>query len=151
MFFSLYQVSKLFNYEKMVNSMNIYKNKGHNVIFRQKTYIFEYHYLKSKLLFQFNNVLNFINDTKYYSNIQNHNNNNLINLIFPKPANDRYNINKEFGEKLMVDMDENGWDKSLNILMDEHVSDVNLRMTKLEIPLYNSKIKIKFNPKYKTF
>lgn len=151
MLFSLYQISKLFNYEKIENSLSIYKNRAHNVVFRQKTYIFEYNYLKAKLLFQFNNVLNFINDSKYYSNNQNENNNNLINLIFPKPDNDRYNINKEFGEKLMINIDENGWDKCLNILIDEHVLDVNLRMTKLEIPLYNSKIKIKFNPKYKTF
>ncbi len=156
MFFSLYQISKLFNYEKIENSLNIYKNQSNNhIVFRQKTYIFEYHYLKSKLLFWFNDVLKFINDTKYYSDNQNENNNNLINLIFPKPINERYNerynINKEFGEKLMINIDENGWDKCLNILIDEHVTDVNLRMTKLEIPLYNSKIKIKFTPKYKTF
>ncbi len=168
MFFSLYQISKLFNYQKIENSLNIYQNKEQkkdDKIFLQKTYIFEYHYLKAKILLQFNNIQNFINNSKYYSDSQNDNNNNLINLIFPKPYNDnsyendnpndnqnnRYNINKEFGEKFMVNKDENGFDKALNILIDEHVKDVNLRMTKLEIPLFNSKNKIKFLPKYKTF
>jgi len=152
MSFSLYQISKLFNYEKIENSLNIYKNQSNNhIVFRQKTYIFEYHYLKSKLLFQFNDVLKFINDTKYYSDNQNENNNQILNIIFPKPINDRKDIIKEFGEKFMINIDENGWDKCLNIFIDQHVTDLNLRMTKLEIPIYNSKIKIKFTPKYKTF
>jgi hypothetical protein len=152
MSFSLYQISKLFNYEKIENSLNIYKNQSNNhIVFRQKTYIFEYHYLKSKLLFQFNDVLKFINDTKYYSDNQNENNNQILNIIFPKPINDRKDIIKEFGEKFMINIDENGWDKCLNIFIDQHVTDLNLRITKLEIPIYNSKIKIKFTPKYKTF
>lgn len=151
MLFSLYQLGKLFNYEKIPNSLYIYSNKTKDYNFRQKTFIFEYNYLKSKLLFQFNDILKFINDTKYYSEKENYNNNMLINIIFPKIESDQFNQYLDFGNKFMIKIDEHNWDKALNILINEYSTDINLRMTKLNIPLYNSKIKIKFMQKYQTF
>jgi hypothetical protein len=151
MLFSLYQLGKLFNYQKIPSSLDIYSNKSKDYYFHQKSFIFEYYYLKAKLLFQFNDVLKFINDTKYYSEKEISNNNLLINIVFPKINSNKFDQYLDFGNKLLINVETTNWDKALDVLINEYHSDINLRMTKLELPLYNSKIKIKFISKFKTF
>ncbi len=63
--FSIYQVAKIFKKSK--------------IVFKQETFAFEYYYLKTKLLLNLDQLLEFINNPKYHkkSNFQ------LINLKFP--------------------------------------------------------------------
>ena len=70
--FSLIQNSKLFKYSNIENSKDIYLKYKKPTKFRQNTFVFEYHYLKSKLLLNFNNLIKFINNNtktdEYYIN-----------------------------------------------------------------------------------
>lgn len=68
--FSIYQIAKIFNYQ------NIKKSK---IVFKQETFAFEYYYLKTKLLLNLDQLLEFINNPNYHRK----NNTQLINLKFP--------------------------------------------------------------------
>ena len=59
MMFSLYQIAKILNYQNFRNSRNIYKDSRETQIFVQNTLVFEYYYLKSKLLFNYDRLLDF--------------------------------------------------------------------------------------------
>ena len=135
-------MAKLLNFENITSSDHIYKKQSslnqHNLKFRQQTFAFEYHYLKAKLLFNYNSLLDYINNIHIYNEKDNLKNKELLNLKFPRQLSDnvikpKEDLFKNFGIKLLMkDID---FDKALNIIMKNKPNDVNLRMTKTEIPL----------------
>ena len=124
--FSLIQNSKLFKYVNIENSKDIYIKYKKSTKFKQNTFVFEYHYLKSKLLLNFNNLIKFINNNtqnkKYYMN----DDDMLLNLTIPKINNT--NIN-EFVKLLE---EEDNFDKNLYHIMKTNTDDINIRMTIIE-------------------
>ena len=137
MMFSLYQTAKLLNFENIKNSNNIYKTHKSSktqktqITFRQQTYAFEYHYLKAKLLINYNSFLDYINNIHIYDEKDNNNNKDLLNLKFPRQS--KGDVFTNFGRQLL--MKNPDFDKALNIIMKTKPTDINLRMTKIEIPL----------------
>ncbi len=142
MMFALYQTAKLLNFQKFENSTHIFKDKlpssasYKEIVFRQQTFAFEYHYLKTKLLFNYNTFLDYINNIHIYNEKNNIKNKELLNLKFPRRLSDNVikpegDLFTNFGiELLMFDED---FDKALNIIMKIKPKDINLRMTKTEI------------------
>ena len=124
--FSLIQNSKLFKYSNIENSKDIYLKYKKPTKFKQNTFVFEYHYLKSKLLLNFNNLIKFINNNtktdEYYIN----DDDILLNLTIPKINNT--NINDFV--KLLDEKD--NFDKNLNHIMKTNPDDINIRMTIIE-------------------
>ena len=136
MMFSIYQLGKLFNFQNINNSHHIYKTHKLTKTFKQNSFAFEYYYLKSKLLFNYNGFIGFINNIHIYNETENLKNSNLLNLKFPRDLAHRFNLFENFGNDLLInDQDfNNDFDKALNIVIKSKQSDKNLRMTKLEIP-----------------
>jgi hypothetical protein len=128
--FSLYQTAKILKHAKMKSSENIYKSFGHPKTFYQNTAVFEYHYLKSKLLFNYDILIDFNN-----SLFQKKKRGSLLQMKFlrdyyPRNGNQYIRLVKE----LLLSLDRE-WNKALNIIMKNNFKDgnINLRMTILEI------------------
>ena len=136
MMFSIYQLGKLFNFQNINNSHHIYKTHKLTKTFTQNSFAFEYYYLKSKLLFNYNGFMDFINNIHIYNQTENFKNSNLLNLKFPRDLADRFNLFENFGNELLINDSDfnNDFNKALNIVIKSKPSDKNLRMTKLEIP-----------------
>lgn len=153
--FSLYQTAKLLNFQNIKKSYDIYKSQSKkqnskktnskiktsskfNGLFVQYTFAFEYHYLKAKLLVNYNSLLNYINNINIYNDIDNIKNKELLNLKFPRKLSDDVSkppgdLFTNFGIQLL--MEDKSFDDALNIVMETKAEDKNLRMTKIEIPL----------------
>jgi hypothetical protein len=126
MLFSLYQTAKLFNSQNIKSSIYIYKNANKSKEFLQYTSIFEYYYLKTKLFFKYDDLLNFIN--KY----NNSSKTLFLKMKFPKKIMSRHNQFIKFGEELLIQKDQE-WHRALDIIIKLRPDDINLRMTKLDI------------------
>jgi hypothetical protein len=154
MLFSLYQTAKILNYQGMDYSKNIYKKHSNRKLFTQISYVFEQYYLKTKLLFSYNKLRDFIYDNTiddlHYSQ-----HNYLLKMRFPKRFTikdqlqnhikisddtkatnhmlfSKLNKFTNFGLELLIPEDLE-WNKALDIVMQYKPSDINLRTTKLEI------------------
>jgi hypothetical protein len=80
--FSLRQNTKIFNYFGIEDSRDIYRESKKPGLFKQTTAAFEYHYLKAKFLFNFNDLLKLIN--------RNSPSQEFINLKIPKISTNDY-------------------------------------------------------------
>ena len=121
--FSLRQNAKIFNYFGIEDSRDIYIHRHRQpkepVLFKQNTAAFEYHYLKAKFLFNFNDLLKLINRNRPPQE--------FINLKIPKiPTSDYIRLLGEDRE----------FDIALNNIMKKQKEspgfDRNMRMTIIE-------------------
>jgi hypothetical protein len=127
MLFSLYQTAKLLNYTNIESSHNIYKKHNKHKKFHQNSFAFEYHYLKCKLLFNYNQLLDFLRRKTPKKP--------LLLMKFPRDVLSSQDIFYNFAAELLVPENEE-WNKALDIIMNLKPKDLNLKMTKLEIITY---------------
>jgi hypothetical protein len=124
--FSLIQNSKLFKYVNIENSKDIYLKYKKPTKFKQNTFVFEYHYLKSKLLLNFNNLIKFINNNTQNEKKYMNEDDILLNLTIPRINN------KNMDEFVKLLDEEDNFDKNLNHIMKTNPDDINIRMTIIE-------------------
>lgn len=125
MMFSLYQTAKILD---ILNG----KQKKYllNQKLKQNKICLEYYYLKSRLLFNYNKLLDFVNKSEF-NNDSNDNNNKILKINFPRHFY-KFDQFMLFGTKMLI-ANNIDFTKAINIIMNIHPKDLNLRMTMLEI------------------